>query len=819
MFLLYGVSDMNFVQHPVFHKLQLVKSRMDIQPQHNRIDVSEFLGRDDILGLVDLLMDDSVPSNVFPVEEVQVYHQLQNYENILRFATFYADELLISRMAERFFGMINSETKSDFLRLVYNCKGGDEDSAMVLRVFFCKQAEIVSKLSPEEQGLFLSTFSGLVPANVEIFKLFNLRAFQSVKCIRLEVDESEWKINGLKFILGNGFVPDTWTLESQDGNAHLEIALHLIQPDFDPKVSDASSFLQFLSAAREGLKEEACMQHITAAIQFALDFGFFDLVFEWFNMLEAQNILSYSMSVSLLERGIKDNNLEITIFACKKLNDMRARKDLSRKRFDPISNAIQENCSIEVFEALFPLAEDTVTIPINPKKVGSKSHLQRAIESERSDIALTLLEKGADPKQVCGEEPEGYPLRLPVKKVAKPILMLAIEKDMVEVVRELLLRGADVNSIDLKNLPRKLPILEVLLQYVKNYSETLLDKLMESAALDGNLDVVLFLESKGAKCSLSNIISFKPSGGVFTSRTPIAKELTKRGNSNVLIHFLEKETDLTENQFEDIWSSFLLSRDRSSHVQRIEIMNYLRQRNEEYFPRLLIEKHLRRMAFGTLQWLLDTFGESLLALSPLHSLLELKCVDLVREILRMRPDLILTGKSTGQPLISQSTSLDWFYDLDFDSTSLPNDAIYIALRDSRFKDFQRLCKEGVSWDSVDDSGKTVLHLVASIEDIETLSFIRENLAIESLVNEVDSEGNTCLHYAVQNETASHALVSGDQNEKVSFISFLVLKVADVYQKNIYGQSPLKLALNDCIRNQLLDATEDHNPPKRMDRMQ
>ena len=212
------------------------------------------------------------------------------------------------------------------------------------------------------------------------------------------------------------------------------------------------------------------------------------------------------------------------------------------------------------------------------------------------------------------------------------------------------------------------------------------------------------------------------------------------------------------------------------------------------------------ISIGILEWLLDAFEESFLALSPLHSLLELKRVEEVRQILKMRPDLILTCNSEGQSLFSISAPLDWLYDLEFESSSLlPEDALYIALKDSRYNDFQRLCKEGASLDFVDENGLTVLHIAASINDIGTLFFICKNLVIESLVNAVDSQGNTCLHYAVQNDSASVYFVSGDQYEEVSFISFLVQKVADAHQKNIYGQSPLKMALNNRIRNQLEDA--------------
>ena len=212
---------------------------------------------------------------------------------------------------------------------------------------------------------------------------------------------------------------------------------------------------------------------------------------------------------------------------------------------------------------------------------------------------------------------------------------------------------------------------------------------------------------------------------------------------------------------------------------------------------------------------MNTFEESTLALSPLHSLLALKRVEEVKQILEMRPDLIHTHNSNGKSLFSINIKRDWLYDLDFDSSSLPDDVLFTALKDSRFKDFQRLFVKGANLKFVNENEKTVLHIAASIEDVETFSFIRDNFAVfEFIVNEVDSEGNTCLHYAVQNEKAALHM-STDKNEKDTFISFLVKKVADIHHRNIYGQSPLNLARNISARDQLVNLIENYMSSGRM----
>ena len=807
VFLLCGTSDSEIVQHPLFLKLQLVKSILHFHPQQNQFDASEFLNLQDGLVLVDLL-GDFVPSNVFPVKDAQSSEMLKKHENILRFAIYYFDEFLIALLAEKFFGMINRETRDDFLRLIYNCKRSDRDSANVLRIFFHKQAELVIQLGSKEQGLFLSTFSGLVPADVNLFKQF---ALQRVKCFHLKDDESTWTIDGHEFILGNGYYSEEWQLEIQNGNPHLEIALHLIQPIQDPRVFEASSFLQFLSITREGLREKSQLYHVKNAIRFALDFGWFDLVIDWCDMVESQNLSAFEMYITMLQKGIKQNNLQYTRFASDKLKDCLFPSKFYKTVYDPILNAIQVNCDILIFEEIFPFAQQIVTPQDNSKQITWKNHLEEAIEFGRSDIALSLIDKGANPNQLCEREVSYF-------LGTKSVLRLAAEKSMTEVMLKLLSKGAKVSSSVLFFGFQSIPILEILLDFLD--SNTSLDKILKSAVLNGNLEAVKYLESRGARFTFNSNISSSKSGSTLSDEFQIVKQLAELGKGDILIHFLEREAKLTTNQLEEIWSSLLLSvirnfEDRGDYDQwSIPIMNYLHERNPKYFPENAIEKSFRNSPFEILEWLLNAFGDSFLALSPLHSLLAVKRTKEVRQILMMKPKEIHTHNSIDQSLFSISTKPDWLYDLEFDSSSLPDDSLLIALRDSRFKDFQRLFREGARLDFVNESQQTVLHIAASIKDIETLSFIRENFAsFDSLVNEIDSKANTCLHYAVQNESASHPLVAVDQGENISFITLLAQRIEDIQMKNIYGKSPLKMALNQFIHDQLVNAAEIYRPPR------
>ena len=313
MSLLCGNSD-TVVEHPLFDKLQLVKATLKLHPEQNKFNVSEFLNLQDCLLLASLL-NDSVPSKVFPVEDSHANQLLKDHENILRFAVYYYDDFLIARLAEKLFGLINPRTRRDFLTLVYNCKGSDEDSAMVFRVFFLKQAEIACTLSPREQGLFLITFSGLVTADVETFKRFT---FLSIECIELEEYESQWIIDDSKFILGNGFSQNEWKLQVQDGNSHYEIALLLTQPMFGPEISRTSSFLQVLSLFRRGFEEQTVQKHMINAVHCALDMDLLDLVVEWFELVGSHDS-SCTMCIKLLFRGIKDDIIEFARCASKKI--------------------------------------------------------------------------------------------------------------------------------------------------------------------------------------------------------------------------------------------------------------------------------------------------------------------------------------------------------------------------------------------------------------------------------------------------------------------------------------------------------------------
>ena len=103
------------------------------------------------------------------------------------------------------------------------------------------------------------------------------------------------------------------------------------------------------------------------------------------------------------------------------------------------------------------------------------------------------------------------------------------------------------------------------------------------------------------------------------------------------------------------------------------------------------------------------------------------------------------------------------------------------MRNSRLKDSKRLLKEGANLNFVDESGRTALHFAVSLQNPEFLSLIHDAVeSFEIFVNIPDYKGNTSLHYAVQN---------GDEIS----ISFLVQNGADMYQRNMYGESSMRLA--------------------------
>ena len=492
----YGEATTDYVESSYFLALQYVKASRRFTPERKTFDVGQFLGMEDVL-ILDKLLGDFVPSTRFPANPADCNDSatlFQAHKNILRFALYYADDLLMNRLAEKFFGFIHPETRDDFLRFVYNCKENDEESTHVLRVFFLKQAEMVRNLSPYGQGLFLRTFSGLVPAVVEIFMQLTP---QNVECTRLGQYESEWRLDGHVFILGNGFSQEEWKFETKKGNPHLEIALHLIQHDFSPSVSKASSFIQLLSSLRREFDENTVTHHISKAVQFALEMDLFDLIVEWLEIIKSHEISLYSIAADLMEIGLQKSNEEITRFASETARNEKVISNRYGFFYDPISSAIRHNTSIEVFEALFPLPQQLM------KPRNGTSHLEAAIEAGRSDIAISLLAKDADPNQKCKSQSIQLSLLINTKNGEQPsVLTLAIHMGLHDVVRELLLRRAIVNEIDFKVSFDNIEMLEILFNSLFDEIQSIWGTLLKSAALSGHLEAVLFLESKGKEFSL-----------------------------------------------------------------------------------------------------------------------------------------------------------------------------------------------------------------------------------------------------------------------------------------------------------------------------
>ena len=793
----YGEATTDFVESSHFLALQYVKSSLSFTPEMKTIDVSSFLGLEDVL-LLDDLLDEFVPSTSFPANPADYNDStalFQAHENILRFALYSADHYLMTRLAEKFFGFIHPETRDDFLRLVFNCKENDEDSAYVFRMLFLKQAEMVSTLSSIEQGLFLSTFSGLVPADIDIFKLFSLNA---VKCFRLEEHESEWTIDGNEFILGNGCSQDDWKLEIKEGNRHLEIALLLIQPDFSRDASNASSFFQVLSSFRRGFKAATVKQHISNAIRCACEMDLLDLIVEWLDIIKSQKFSLYSMLIELLKIGIEKNNLEFTSFASDRLNNEPIPR-ISEEIYDPILCAIDGNTSIEVFEALFPFALKLWM------RTGT-NHLEAAIKSGRSDIALLLLEKGADPNQQC-TAPSKLTHWIHTRNAEPFVLTLAIKMGLFDVVEGLLLCGATVHQMDFEASFGNIEMLDFLYESRGDIFQSLGHALLESAALSGHLDTVLFLESKGMKYSLCSSALPAPSqpsnvgvslgfGSSFLglchqitrnidpvpSNNILLGKLASKGSAEILIHFLDQEDDLSQQMLEEIWSNALFNCYRFQTGKCSDIIKYLNSRSD-YFPRYAIKNSLASIPSEILELLFDIFSNSFLALSPLHDLLSLNRGELVNNFLQKRLDLIHSLDSSGRSLFSIKTQPDWLYDLDYEF-NLPSDALFTALSDQRYKDCDRLSKETSQYTYIDEDGRNLLHVAASVKNIKGISFILDNFEhFESLVNQPDNSGDTCLHYAVQKRNAA-------------LVSFLIENNADIHQKNIFLKSPLQLAIKD-----------------------
>ena len=782
----YGESKTDVVLNPLFHRLQMVQSNLVFQPEMKQVDVSLFLGSEDVLLLVELL-EDFVPSTFFPAYGIRSAALFLAHENILRFAIYYSDDFLITRLAEKFFGFIYDETRHDFLRFVYNCKENGEESAYVMGVFFRKQAEMASKLDPSAQGLLLSAFSEIVPADISIFRHFFM---QGIECTRLEQYKSHWVLDDrICFTLGNVFSEDEWKLEIRNGNPHLEIALHLIQPSFSRGVSSATSFLHLLLSLRRGFEEETVMRHISGAIQCAVDLNFFDLVFEWFHLIETHGVSLYSIAVVLLEKGIENSNLRITRFASEKLRNIPVLESVDGDYCRLISRAIVWNTSIEVFEALFPLPQE-IMIPSFGRHLGS------AIAEGRKDIALSLFKKHADRNQkYMFQEVDS------VYEVQPYVLTLAIKKGWVEFVRALLKDGAVVNLIHFEESFKNIEILEILYESQVNPIQQFGSTLLASAAMSGHLDAVLFLESKGMKYSLTDFVHFQPSCSSYVEEQPASQmdlplilhvenfprdttflgELALRGHADVLIHFLEQEEYLSDRLLEEVWSHAFF---RSRYMQSdkvIEIMQHLHSKNSAYFPLKPIKDFVANLSLDILEMLLNTFGDLFIAVAPSDSITSLRRSLLVKRLLSMPPDLIPSCDSLQKPRNSINTQADLLDGLDV--SLLPNDALFTALKDKRYHDCDRLFKETAQITFVDKGGQNLLHIAASVREIERISFILDNFEqFEALVNQPDNYGNTCLHYAVQHQVTD-------------FIQFLIMNNADIHQKNIRGKSPLQLAIS------------------------
>ena len=261
-------------------------------------------------------------------------------------------------------------------------------------------------------------------------------------------------------------------------------------------------------------------------------------------------------------------------------------------------------------------------------------------------------------------------------------------------------------------------------------------------------------------------------------------EIASRGYFEILVHFLEQEEHLSDRMLEEVWSNVLLNSYRIETDKRIKMVQYLCSRYSSYFPGDAIRASLSSISFEILDMLFKTFNDSLLALDPLHILLSFNRAQLVRDLLTMRPDLINSCDSSGKTLFSIKTKVNWLNGLAFDSSLLPRDALFTALSDKRYHDCVRLSEETGQFTFVHENGQNLLHIAALVENIKMIGFILENFGLlQSLVNHADYKGNTCLHYAVENQNSA-------------FVSFLLENNANMRQKNIIGKSPLQLAMND-----------------------
>ena len=650
MSLQYGDSEHDIVTDPLFQGLQIVQSNLRFEPEKTTINVSQHnFTRDEVLLMVDVL-GEFEPSKVFPAQHDNPVAFVQAHRSILLFAFYTSDLDLMKRLAEKFFGFFNPETRESILGLLYNWKESDEDSALFLSILFRVQGAIASNLSSKEQGVFLETFSGLMTADVEIFKKFSL---SSVLCIDIHSDTSIWHIEGSKVVLGNSFNSTDWDIEFIEGNRHLEIAFLLNRLNNTHRDSFPVKFLRSLESIRYGFKTGRNPERLASnVIDFAVDRNMLKFIVDIFGLFESNNISLFPIAVNMLRKGLEKNNLEITLFALEKINNEPMANNFHKYYFDPISTAIENNSNIEVFEALF-LSADTM----GTRSRVDTSHLQQAIERKRGDIALSLLKKGANPNGASNGH-VGPP---------KTILKLAIEQQLVEVVRELLQRGATVCQSCFFACKGNTEILNLLFEYEENISPLTVDYLLQGATQRRNLDEVLFLESKGLKFSLRGYLPDRlPLGGL--SIEPSLFDFFKDYvNLKIFYHLMKQEESLTDEIVDTIWFIIFIA-EESDLDTCFEVIEHLRSRNEEYFPRNSIMSSLPQISSPMLEWLLNTFEEKLLSLFPLHSLLLLDRGQEVQKVLKKRPELIYSRDLAGNTLLSIDTQIDWLFDAEFDSS-------------------------------------------------------------------------------------------------------------------------------------------------------